>query len=91
MKLPKLSALLQHIAVSVTSLIVIGGFIALFLTPRGEFNALAQTVNEDRCQAALAKLAQYEFMLTQSNEPPTDATMAVMAQLQQIIAESCKK
>jgi len=91
MKLPKLSATLQHMAVSVTSLLAIGAFIALFLTPRGEFDALAQTVNSDRCQAALTKLAQYEFMLTQSSEPPTEATRAVMAQLQQIIAESCPK
>jgi len=62
----------------------------LFAT-QWDLAAVAQTVDRDRCKSAQADLGRYEFLLLQSKEKPTPEMLAVMADLKQIIAESCPK
>jgi hypothetical protein len=81
----------KHLWINVGSVAIICGFISYVVVFQWEHDALAQTVNNDRCQAARTELAQYNFMLKQSRSQPTPETLAEMARLQQIIDESCAR
>lgn len=87
----KLSKVVKHLWINIGAVAIVCGFISYVVVFQWEHDALAQTVNTDRCQAARTELAQYNFMLKQTQSVPTPETAAEMARLQQIIDESCDK
>ena len=87
----KLTDTAKHLWINIGAVAIICSFISYVVVFQWEHDALAQTVNQDRCQAARTELAQYNFMLKQTQQAPTPETLSEMARLQQIIDESCGK